>query len=765
MIPDSNRIETRAEFERPATAYPEDRLTQRLGKRAVWTVFGTTLIVRLIFFLWVPQPTVQFDASRYVGAGLAFPLAMTNPSLILDSTARTEIAFDLLLNDLISDERAHWWASNPPSFDKSLDDVFFAGPVYPAFLGAIFRLAPRYDFWAVRLLQAIIDSLTALLIWRIARRLVSPAAGWWAAGIWAVYGAAIYKCGELNTETGSIALATLLIWALIRAHDDPRRGRFLLVGALGAILVLTKASTSMLFPVLLVAWLWSRRKHLRVAIGQVMIMGIAFAVLMAPWLLAIWLRYHTLSLRDPSYAGANLRSSNILESEGYDLHLAPADFWTYPVWREIRRHPIDYAKLYLRKFYRMWGRASDEYRLGFPLGLSGEQWAHRIVVLLALIGLFLWPIRAGPLAAVPLACIVYFAGLHMVMHVVSRYNLVAMPMVTIGAVLGGQWLIAGARGRTGPMGPLGPLQRAGTTAAVFAVVCAGIALLRPTAWLALGSIFSWESATWAFWISGSALVIGGVFVIDRQAERRGISYRRVTVGAATVLLLVFWTQAIPREGHADWSVRLDRPGKVASRVITFPDWLVRDSIEAAFASIDMVVDARKNCDITISVGSYSQRVPAESLIAVEYFYRKPSYSVFSAAYGERLCDIPQWVVMPLDSAIIDSILARREIRVSLAVEPTQPVPGGVTLHGDLPVHDYNRWIGPSFTLGSIERYYEGDDPRIWGVEPLDFKTARSEIVIDGVAQSDDLSDRWGRQIGQYRMVISIVRPCGVFVNF
>jgi 4-amino-4-deoxy-L-arabinose transferase-like glycosyltransferase len=663
---------------------------------------------------------------------------------------------------------------------------------YPAFLGAVFRIAPRYDFWIVRLLQAIIDSLTAVLIWRLARRLVSPVAGWWAAGIWGVYGAAIYKCGELNTEICSIALGTLLIWVLVRAHDDPRRGRLWLAGALGAALVLTKASAALLFPVLLIGWLWSRRRKLRESLPQALVMAMAFVVVIAPWLLIVWLRFHTLSLRDPAYAGANLRSSNVLESEGYDLDLASADFWTYPVWRGIRDHPIDYAKLYLRKFYRMWGHASDEYRRGFPLGLTGEQWAHRIVVLLALFGVFLWPVRAGPVAAIPLAGIAYFAGLHMVMHVVSRYNLVAMPFVSIAAVLGGQWLLAGA-GATFQgwrHGSLEPCQAAGmeentglktrgtlswkgmkwtvgtlTVAVVFGGMYAGISLLRPATWMLLDSLFSWERATWAFWIAGSVIVAGGILLLNWQAGRRGISYHRIGACVPAILLLIFWTQAVPREGHADWLVRLDRPGKIAQRVVTFPDWLVRDSIEAAFVSVDMVVDARKNCEVTMSLDGFTQRLPAESLVTAEYSYRKPAYSVFMAAYGDRFCDVPQWVVLPLDSAIIDSILTDRRLTIALSAQPVGPNPGGVTLHGDLPVRDYHHWIGPSFSMGSVERYYEGDDPRIWAVEPLDFKTALSEIVIDGAARTDDLSDRCGRQIGQYRMVIRIVKPCGVFVNF
>jgi len=744
-------------FENPPGENRADFLSRRLGRHSAWVVFGATLFVRLLYFLLANQPPVQFDASRYVGAGLAFPLALTNPSLLTDSVARSEIDFHLLLNDLIRDERAHWWASNPPTFEKSLDDIFFAGPVYPAFLGAVFRAVPRYDFWVVRLMQAIIDSITALLIWRLARRLISPAAGWWAAGIWAIYGAAIYKCGELNTEICSIALSVLLVWVLVRAHDDPRRGRLLLAGALGAVLVLTKASTSVLFPVLLAGWLWAKKARLKEALPQALIMAAAFALLMAPWLLTVWLRFHTLSLRDPAYAGANLRSSNILESEGYDLHMVPADFWTYPVWREIQHHPVDYAKLYLRKFYRLWGQPSDEYRSGFPLGLAGGLWAHRIVVFLALFGLFLWPIRAGPIAAIPLACIAYFAGLHMVMHVVSRYNLVAMPVVSAAAVLGGEWLLAGAGCRWGP--------RLLKIAGILLGMYAGVRLLRPTSWLLLGSFFSWESATWAFWIAGSLVIAAGILLLDRTAARHGVSYLRVGAGVTTVLLLIFLTQVIPREGHADWTVRLDRPGKIARRVITFPEWLTRDSVEAAFVSFDIVVDERRDCELTVALDGFTQRIAADSLVTEEYFYRKPAYAVFMEAYRHRFCDVPQWVTIPLDSAIIDSIVSDHRLTISLSVRPALPDPGGVTLHGDLPVRDYHHWVGPSFTLGSIERYYEGGDPRIWAEEPLDFQTARSEIVIDGSTRTDDLSDRCGRQAGQYRMVISIVKPCGVFVNF
>ena len=744
-------------FETPPADRPDDPLTKRLGRYSAWVVFGVALAVRLLYFVLIEQPPVQFDAFRYVGAGLAFPLAMTNPGLLTDSVARSEIEFPLLFEDLIQDEQAVCLAADPPTFSKSLNDIFFAGPVYPGFLGLTFRLAPRYDFWVVRIFQAIIDSLTAVLVWLLARRLISPAGAWWAAGIWAVYGATILKCGELNTEVLATAIGVLLVWQLVRAYDDPRPRQLLAAGALCAILALTKASTSALLPVILFGWLLARRGNFRNAIPQMLIITAAFCAVMAPWLLVVSFKYHTLALRDPAYGGANLRASNILEAEGYELNSQPRDFWTYPVWREMRNHPIAYAKLYVRKFYRMWGQPSDEYRRGFPFGLLGNLWTHRLIVVLALFGLFLWPVRAGPAAAAPLSYLMYFVVLHLVMHVVSRYNLLAMPIVGVAAVLGAQWMI----GSSGVNRRVGLLR----TAIILLGLYAGTHLLRPTVWLAMGSFVSWVAATWACWILGSLVIGVGVFLLARDGLRGAGGYGIVRCGAGMVLLLVFLTQVVPREGHADWTVRLDRPGKVARRIVTLPEWVVRDSIENAFVLIDAVADEQRDFMMTLVLDGHTLMLAADSMVNPTYFYTRPSYPVFMASYGHRLCDVPQWVTVPLDSGVVDSMLSDRRLVINLSVRPASPNPGGLTLHGDLPVRDYHHWVAPSFTLGSIERYYEGGDPRIWAEESLDFKTSQSEIVTDGTPQTDDLSDRWGRQIGQYRMVIRIVKPCGDAVNF
>ncbi|MBI3872233.1 MAG: glycosyltransferase family 39 protein, partial [candidate division Zixibacteria bacterium] len=412
-----------------------------LKRRFGWILFAAALLVRLAYLALVPQPPVTFDARKYVAVALAAPLAIANPALWSDSTARAQIDFHLLYEDLIADEDVAWFPYAFPNYDDALNHLYAVGPVYPAFLGAIFRLTPHWDFWVVRVLQAMLDSLTVVLIWIVMSRLISAAGGIMAAGLWTVYGPAIYKCGELITETVSILLGVIILWLLIRAHERHRVGRVIVAGVLTGILTLTKASASALVVLLAVGWILANRRQPKWAAVGALGMLAASALVVAPWFLVIHWRYGVYAIRDPSYSGGNFRQANIVAAEGYNLDLAPDDFWTFPVWREMKAHPSDYLLLYLRKFYRTWVRASDEFRRGFPVGYAGTEAMQHLIVLLAVFGVFLWPTRAGPVAWLPVSFVAYFAGVHTVMHALSRYNLVAMPMLCGAAAIGTFWVL------------------------------------------------------------------------------------------------------------------------------------------------------------------------------------------------------------------------------------------------------------------------------------------------------------------------------------
>jgi 4-amino-4-deoxy-L-arabinose transferase-like glycosyltransferase len=724
------------------------------GRRRPWwqappaaVVFTAALLVRLVYLVAVHQPPVAFDARRYVSVALAAPLAVTNPSLWSDSAARDVIDFQLLYADLITDEDVLWYPYTVPSYSDALNDLFFTGPVYPAFLGTVFRITPRWDFWVVRLLQGILDALSAVMIFLLMRRLVSPTGGILAAGIWSIYGPALYKIGELNTETLSVCLGLTVLFALVRAFDSRRRRWLLITGVLCALLALTKASATALIVPLVIAWLWTnRRDPSRAAVGAGIMLA-SMIVVMIPWLAAVHGRYGVFSVRDPSYGGANFRQANILESEGYNLDQAPADFWTYPVWREMKRHPGDYLLLYLRKFDRMWSRPSDDFRRGFPFGVVGTLWFHRVIVVLALAGLFLWPTRAGPVAWLPLAFIGYFVVLHLVMHVVSRYNLVAMPVVIGAAVVGGQWLLAAERP--------GMFDRAAKAVAGFVAFPLVVSSVRPSLWLLLPGV-TWQMATVLFWLVGASLLAAIVWWLTGQPPAKPPIRRRVAWGAGVVLILTFLGQAIPREGHADWSVHLDNPAQQARRTITLPPGLARDSVEKAVVLLDILPDRGRDCDVVLDIGARRAIYPVAELMSQKTFYGKASYTVFLDEYGEQVTDVRRWTLTELDSVMLDSLLAQGQVAIGVSVAPGTVHLGGLTLYGDLPVTDYANWSGPGIEMTAVERYYEGGDPRVWTRQPVEFVAANSEFIQNGAACADDLSNCWGRQVGQYRLLFALL---------
>jgi 4-amino-4-deoxy-L-arabinose transferase-like glycosyltransferase len=749
-------LATQDPFRRPVLKQPEDALTRRLRRWSPWVVGVAALLARLLYFAVVDQPPVAFDARRYVQAGVALSLAMTNPSLLTDSLAREQIDFGPLLRDRVSDEGVAWIETQPPDYAGSLDDVFFAGPVYPLFLSTVFMVSPRYDFWVVRILQALIDSLTAALIWLLARRLVSPAAAWFAGGLWIVYGPALYKAGELTVETISIMLLCLTLWAVLRGMDSPKNRRWMwLAGGLCAVMAMTRAASVALVAPVALGWVVANWGNWRRGVAGAVQMVAAYVVVIIPWVVIVGLRFGTVDIRNPEYKGGNLRSSNILAGEGYDLDVIPSDFWTYPVWRSMKRQPLAYAMLYARKFYRLWSRPYNDFRKPFPFGYDGGVWYHRVIVILALFGVLAWWIRAGPRAAIPLAVIAYFAALHMVFHVVARYNLPAMPLVTIAATCGAAWLWQGAARQR--------LRRIVQTAVFLLMMYGAIRLLRPSLWLLMEPVFNWRAAVWMFWISGSAAIVFGIWLLTRRMRRRPDLV--VRLGATVVLVLIFLTQAVPREGNADWSVTLDRRERRIVRTLTFPEWLVADSVQMAFVEFDAVADKGRDCNVTWSADGVTRRVTADSITADRFFYPKYSYQAFLILYNHRHSDVRGWVISQMDSVMIDSMLSDRRLTITLSAEAAGENPGALVAYGDLPVEDYRHWVGPMFELSSLERYYEGGDPRLWGEQPLEFESANCEFVDGDAVHTDDLSDRWGRQVGQYRMLVTILTPGGAYHTF
>jgi len=127
-------------------------------------------------------------------------------------------------------------------------ETFHQAPLYPYLAGLVYAaVGPRPR--AVATLQAVIGSLTALLAWRLGRRLHSPLAGRVAGIAVALSGPLVFLEGELLRET---VMAFLLLAFVDVAETARERGTaraYLALGSVLALSILAKPTALLLLPV------------------------------------------------------------------------------------------------------------------------------------------------------------------------------------------------------------------------------------------------------------------------------------------------------------------------------------------------------------------------------------------------------------------------------------------------------------------------------------------------------------------------------------
>ena len=125
---------------------------------------------------------------------------------------------------------------------------------------AVFILIPRWlfpttDFRQLRILQAVISTLTLWLGFRIASRLWGITAGIVASWLLALYFPLTYYVGTLVPETNYIACLFAFLLASIEAQRRPAIARFALAGGLLGLAVCFKPVPSLL-AILMAPWVW-----------------------------------------------------------------------------------------------------------------------------------------------------------------------------------------------------------------------------------------------------------------------------------------------------------------------------------------------------------------------------------------------------------------------------------------------------------------------------------------------------------------------------
>src|SRR3954470_5484830 len=119
---------------------------------------------------------------------------------------------------LMGDSRSYdEWARQIAGGDWLGHEVFYQAPLYPYLLGAIYTVAGRH-LLLVRIIQALIGSLSCALLASAAARLFSPRTGIAAGLMLALYAPAIFFDGLLQKSVLDVFFVCLALWLISRSE-------------------------------------------------------------------------------------------------------------------------------------------------------------------------------------------------------------------------------------------------------------------------------------------------------------------------------------------------------------------------------------------------------------------------------------------------------------------------------------------------------------------------------------------------------------------
>jgi tetratricopeptide (TPR) repeat protein len=157
--------------------------------------------------------------------------------------------FTVLLGDARSYDE---WAQRIASGDWIGHEVFYQAPLYPYFLGSIYRIAGR-SLMIVRVVQALIGSCSCVLVGLAARRLFSVRTGVVAGVTLALYAPAIFFDGLLQKSVLDVFFVCLALWLIAEITTRSRPSAWLAIGLTLGCLSLTREN-ALVFTAVILGW-------------------------------------------------------------------------------------------------------------------------------------------------------------------------------------------------------------------------------------------------------------------------------------------------------------------------------------------------------------------------------------------------------------------------------------------------------------------------------------------------------------------------------
>jgi hypothetical protein len=672
-------------------------------------------------------------------------------------------------------------AGSGPSLAEAVRTSLSKGEAYTAMVGVIYTIAgaqPR----AVFVVQALLDTLTCLLIYGLARAAGGVGAGLVALALAAVYEPFIFAAARLQTETLTLLLYVAGLWAI--CVPERRRGAAHFCGGCAlALAMLARPAVQWVAPVLLPTIPirnsdrpWRARVILMAAFAGGFFAVVVPQLIVSQTVLGTPQWSGTLDPSADMYGGAILGNAGwktdrlafaypprdeLLAVLGGDATRQPAlaDYRAATL-RTWRLYPFESAGVALHKLYVAWLHPYNDARWGWLTSPAGLAPWHRIILVLGLVGMPLslqrW--RVG----VPLiAAALYLWLAYLVTKIEVRYAVMPMPLMIVFAgvavaVLGTGWQRAWCAGNRRRLLAV----TAGAAAALLAAQLLSIA--RLTQWVPI-------DPDAAHGVRVAVLIVVMLWMAYVAGELAQHVWRRTTALAllapalALAVLIVLFGRPLADTWH-EWHATLRPARGAAAQEFILPSGVGEP--RSAELKLDLLPQpADGELDVVVRINGEEIRrfrggvARRDAELPTAAYYQQ----IFAA---QRVATEPAqaWYTIPLAA---DRVAPRARLAVEVSVEGTANASGGVALFGDYTA-DPSTYSGPSLLSPlmnadtSLFKYLADGDFRMRRTITLS-GTSRSRFD-DGNGWSErDLALDPGRQSGRYRIFLVLRYDRGIAI--
>lgn len=335
-------------------------------------------------------------------------------------------------------------------------------PLYPLFLACIFSIF-THSYLILGIFQAIIASITCVLVFRIGEYIFDEKTGLISSIIVASYPTLVFYSTQLLSETLFILILYLFIYVFYTVTDEPKR--IYKWPLLGVLLGLGSLCRPVIFPFLffLIPFcFFSREMNLR---KWILVMGFCLLTI-APWTIRNY-RVHGELVLLTTYGGANLWMGNYSGATGYvggpkNINELVRGKQVAEVEKDkefyrkglnyIVDNPLDVVILSLKKLCLFWSPFVKEHigpkyirerNIDYKtlIGLS-----FLFVAVFAVIGLF--PVSGvWKQSKLLLMLLIYFSLVSMIFYVSLRYRQPILPIISLFAGRGVGFSLSRVRNR------------------------------------------------------------------------------------------------------------------------------------------------------------------------------------------------------------------------------------------------------------------------------------------------------------------------------